>query len=278
MSFKNIKVVVFDLDGTLYRDTKHFDYYANKIKEKLNKGVQEKYIQEYYQAISGSHVIKIGSVYDAKLDLVLYLNDSTVVSAYEWSNKKVDFDYIKEHYHNPVTIDMDRFMSIGDLWWVPSSIGKHYGLTGEDTYDAFLRTRDYMMTDSYDIEPIKGLAEIIKSIKEKVDIVLMTNSPEPDSMVIIEKLGLDGVFPTRIFNAKKPVKTLERFSSICSQFNVDPTNILSIGDNLLNEITPIRKLGGKTIFIDFHGIASEDSADIVVKNLEDSFDMLKTLG
>ena len=65
---------------------------------------------------------------------------------------------------------------------------------------------------------------MVRSIKEKVDIVLMTNSPEPDSMVIIEKLG------------------------------------------------------AKTIFIDFHNIANEDSADIVVKNLEDSFDALKTLG
>jgi len=278
MSFKNIKVVVFDLDGTLYRDTKHFDYYANKIKEKLNKDVQEKYIYEYNQAVSGNHVIKIGSVYDAELDLVLYLDDSTVVSAYNWSNTEIDSSFIEEHYPNPIIIDMDRFMSIGDLWWVPSSIGKHYGLTGEDTYDAFLRTRDYMMTDSYDIDPIEGLADVIKSIKKKVDIVLMTNSPEPDSLVIIEKLGLKGIFPTRIFNAKKPVKTLARFDSICSQFNVKPTDILSIGDNLLNEITPIRKLGGKTIFIDFHGIANKDSADIVVTNLEDSFDMLKTLG
>ncbi|MGV8145937.1 MAG: HAD family hydrolase [Alkaliphilus sp.] len=278
MSFKNIKVIIFDLDGTLYRDTKHFDYYANKIKEKLDNDVQEKYLTEYHQAVAGSHVVKIGSVYDSKLDLVLYLDDLTVVKGYDWNNNKIDSSYIKEHYQEPIVIDMDRFMCIGDLWWVPSSIGKHYGLTGEDTYDAFLKTRDYMMTNSYAIEPIEGLADVIKSIKEKVDIVLMTNSPEPDSMVIIEKLGLSGVFPTRIFNANKPVKTLERLDSICSKFNVEPSNILSIGDNLLNEITPIRKLGGKTIFIDFHDIASEDNADIVVTHLEDSFDILKTLG
>ena len=276
--FNNVKVVVFDLDGTLYRDTKHFDYYANKIKEKLKRDVQTKYLEEYRQAVFGEHVVKIGSIYDSELDLVLYLNDTTVVKAFDWNNNEIGSNYIKEHYSAPITIDMDRFMSVGDLWWVPSSIGKHYGLTGEDTYDAFLRTRDYMMTDGYDIEPIEGLADMVRSIKEKVDIVLMTNSPEPDSMVIIEKLGLAGVFPTRIFNAKKPVKTLERFDSICSQFNVKPTNILSIGDNLLNEITPIRKLGGKTIFIDFHNIANKNSADIVVKNLEDSFDALKTLG
>ncbi len=33
MKPKKIKVIIFDLDGTLYEDTHHFDYYAKRIEE-----------------------------------------------------------------------------------------------------------------------------------------------------------------------------------------------------------------------------------------------------
>jgi FMN phosphatase YigB (HAD superfamily) len=105
--------------------------------------------------------------------------------------------------------------------------------------------------------------------------VLMTNSPKPDSEAILEKLGLSMCFQQKIFEAGKPVKTVERFRRIARTYAVRFDEIISVGDNLLNDIIPARKLGCKTIYIDSHKIGNEESADIVVEKLKDSLEFLR---
>ena len=52
---------------------------------------------------------------------------------------------------------------------------------------------------------------------------------------------------------------------------------MSVGDNLVNDIIPARNLGCKTIYIDSHQIANEQSADIVVEKIEDCFEILRNV-
>ncbi|WP_268753022.1 HAD family hydrolase [Bacillus alveayuensis] len=162
--------------------------------------------------------------------------------------------------------------SIGDLWWVPSSIGRHYGLRNEDTYQ-----REYMMSPQFQMKPIDGLVETLTAIRDDIKLVLMTNSPKPDSEAILEKLGLSMCFQQKIFEAGKPVKTAERFKRIARTYTVRFDEIISVGDNLLNDIIPARELGCKTIYIDPHKIGNEGSADIVVEKLKDSLEFLRKL-
>jgi FMN phosphatase YigB (HAD superfamily) len=277
MKLTNIKVIVFDLDGTLYENTHHFSYYAKRIEEKLSEDKREKFRSDYEAALSGRHPLKIGSVYDTQRDLILMLRDGVVKEAYRWDGTKLTANEVQKMYPNKITVNLDNMFSIGDLWWVPSSIGRHYGLRNEDTYQAFLETRKYMMSPQFQMKPIDGVAETLTEIRDDIKLVLMTNSPKPDSEAILKKLGLSNCFHQKIFEAGKPVKTAERFEWIARTYAVRFDEIMSVGDNLVNDIIPARNLGCKTIYIDSHKIGNEESADIVVEKLKNSLEILRNL-
>jgi FMN phosphatase YigB (HAD superfamily) len=273
----DIKVIVFDLDGTLYEDTHHFDYYAKKVEEKLSADKREVFRSDYKAALSGQHPLKIGRVYDAKTDLILTIEDGYVRKAWRWDGAILINDEVQTLYPTKIEVNLDDMLSIGDLWWVPVSIGRHYGLSNKETYEAFLETRDYMMSPHFKMKPIHGLAETLADIRRHITLVVMTNSPEPDSEAILNKLGLAALFHKKIFLAGKPTKSKARFTEIRENYRVHFKEILSVGDNLVNDILPARELGCKTMFIDPHNIGDRHSADVVIKKLSDGIPILRSL-
>lgn len=262
------KVIVFDLDGTLYEDIHHFNYYAERLKDKLPSQKQEIFWKEYKLAEQGEHTLRIGRVYDVVKDLVLVQQDGTVKEAYKWDGTPLSTEEIKQLYPQQITIDLESMLSIGDLWWVPACVAFHHGLSGESGHQSFLETRSYMMTPEFDMNKITDFKETLLELKvHGIKLVLLTNSPEPDSEVILTKLDLQTVFDKKIFNGKKPTLTPKRFEEIAHEFNVEYNEILSVGDNWINEILPAQKLGCSTILIDAHHISNNESADIVVETM-----------
>ena len=230
---------------------------------------------EYEKAVSNEHTLKIGRVYDRERDYVLVHKYGKVIQAYNWSGEVVEKSLLEKLYPTPIEIDMQRFISVGDLWWVPGGIGMHYGLDRPTISSCFLETREYMMGPDFVMSPVKGFKETMEELCSKFKLVLLTNSPQPDSEIILEKLGLDAVFHKKIFQGKKPTMTVSRFEDIKSEFNIDFTNILSVGDNLINDILPPRKLGCKTIYIDAHNIGSREDADSVVGSISEMLEVLR---
>lgn len=275
MNVKDIKVVVFDLDGTLYEDTHHFDYYAERLKEKVASKYQADFANDYQTSIQDKHTLKIGRVYDVEKDLILVQLDNQVREAYGWDGTPLLKEQLEELYSNPLTYDMTSMLNVGDLWWIPGSIARHYGLNDNQSHQAFMETRTYMMSDDFKMNPILNLKETLETIQDNVSLVLLTNSPEVDSEQIIRKLGLSTVFHQKIFEARKPARTEERFTHIKEYFNVNFNEILSVGDNWINEILLAKELGCKTIFINPHRLGHVDSADLVVNNVGETIPILQ---
>jgi len=274
---KHNKVIVFDLDGTLYSDTHHFDYYAERLMKKLPLDVRDSFLRDYQAARQGKHVIKIGRVYDLQHDLVLTHKDRVVTEAYEWNGYGITEERVKWLYPEAITIDNERMLSIGDLWWVPVPIARHYGLDEKTCHQAFLETRQYMTGPEFKMKETPGLKETLKDLYENKKLVLLTNSPEPDSRAILEKLGLSGLFHKYIFSGKKPTQTVHHFKSIKEQFGVEYREILSVGDNWVNEIHPVQGLGVKTLFINEYQLDASYHADFVVSKLEEAIAILKRI-
>lgn len=270
---KNIKLIVFDLDGTLYADTHHFDYYAHQLMVKLPSDIQDPFLKEYQQARLGRHVIKIGRVYDAENDLVLYQKEQTVKEVFEWNGYRLPEERVAWLYPDPITIDNVRMLSVGDLWWVPVPIARHYGLESKKCHQAFLETREYMMGPEFKMNRVPGLKETLADLRTKKKLVLLTNSPKPDSLAILEKLGLRNMFHKMIFSGEKPTRTKERFETVSREFGVGYSDILSVGDNWVNEIKPVQELGGKTLFINQY-LGEEYDADYVVKSIKEALPIL----
>ncbi|ADU93917.1 HAD family hydrolase [Geobacillus sp. Y412MC52] len=273
----DIKAIVFDLDGTLYEETEHFDYYAEQVAKRLREADRRRFWDDYRAVLADCHPLRIGSMYDAKEDLIVWLEEGEVREVFRWSGEPLTKREIETVYTKPVAVDLDRFFSIGDLWWVPSSIGRHYGLTNEDTYAAFLETREWMMGPEFKMNGAPRLAETLAELREKAVLVLMTNSPESDSEAILRKLGLADAFDHKIFRAAKPMKTAAHLEAIRARFGVDYRQMLCVGDNIGNDIAPARRLGCRTMLIDTYGLAKQGDADFIVASTSACVPVLRRL-
>jgi FMN phosphatase YigB (HAD superfamily) len=277
MKLNEVKAIVFDLDGTLYEDTHHFKYYAESISRRLPKNLHEKFMLEYNSAVSGKHTLKVGRIYDTEKDLIIEHRTKKVRNAYTWDGEALEKSKVKELYDGEVEIDMQRFISIGDLWWMPGVIGLHYGLHRPEIHSCFLETREYMMSKEFVMHPVQNFKEMLEDLNPYIKLILLTNSPEPDSETILEKLGIEHVFHKKIFQGKKPSKTLERFEEVCKEFNLCFNEILSIGDNYINDILPVKNTGCKTIYIDTYHIGHKEDADYVVYSISEVIHIIKAI-
>lgn len=278
VNLDKVRVIVYDLDGTVYDDNRHFELYAQEIASHLPEAVREAFWSDYRATVSGRHAaLRVGSFYDVERDLVLYPRAGKIVRAVHWEGNEVPPVVREQLYPGIVTPDNVTIMNVGDLWWVPSAISLHYGGEPEKHGRAFLRVRDIMSEPQYTMTAIPCLAETVKALKEsgKVVQVLATNSPQPDSEAILTKVGLIGLFDKLYFRSNKPVGLQAIFAELARQYGCDMEHILSVGDNLVNEIAPARAMGCQTVFIDPFNLGEADDADLRVTAMTDLIPLLR---
>lgn len=274
-----IRVIVYDLDGTIYDDTRHFELYAREIQSHLPPEVRDAFWADYTAAVAGHHpALRIGTFYDVERDLVLEMKAGRVARAVHWDGSELP-PLVRQHLY-PGVVEPDHLtvLNVGDLWWVPTAISSHYGGQPEKHGQAFLRIREIMSDPGFAIRPIPQLAEVIGALKGKVVQVLATNSPQPDSEAILKKVGLLGLFDRMYFRSNKPAGLKAIFAEIARDYQAEMKQIVSVGDNLVNEIAPARAMGCQTVLIDPHGVAEPDEADLIVPAMSLLLPELQKLG
>lgn len=260
-----VRVILYDLDGTIYNDTRHFELYAREIQSHLPEDVRGDFWADYTAVVEGKHpALRVGTFYDVDRDLVLHTRGGRVERALHWEGNEVPPVVREQLYPGVIEPDHVKLMNAGDLWWIPSAISAHYGGEAEKHEQAFMRIREIMSQPDFRVEAIPELKETIEGLKGKVVQVLATNSPQPDSEAILAKVGLLGAFDRMFFRSNKPVGLKQIFTEVAEEHNVPLAAILSVGDNLVNEIAPARAMGCQTVFIDPHGVGEPDDADLVV--------------
>ncbi|UOE94460.1 HAD family hydrolase [Alkalihalobacillus sp. LMS39] len=245
----NYKVVVFDLDGTLYEGTDHFDYYADMLQQQVPVEHRESFKRDYQQIKEGTHIVSVGKVYDVDRDFVLTIDpiNFNVTQAHTWEGEALSEGKVEKLYHQPLSFNFDKTVAIGDGWWLPFVVAKHYGVA--DCYPSYVATKEYMVSDKFSLTPLSGLAEQLKKLKEQTHIVLMTNSEEEDVQRLLSHLQLEMVFEHVITSAQKPTNAIKHFQDIVDYYNVRTEEVVSVGDNFINEISPALALGIRGIYI-----------------------------
>jgi FMN phosphatase YigB (HAD superfamily) len=244
------KLVIFDLDGTLYEDTDHFDYYAELLKQELTNQEEQLRFQQDYEAMkTGNHAVKIGKAYDVDRDYVLTLDPMTleVTEVHNWEGHLVSQDEVRSLYQGPLQFNFENMIAIGDGWWLPFVTAKHYGVS--DTHSIYNKTKEYMVTEDFELTKTPGLKQGLVELKESKQLVLCTNSDIDDVGRLLQELELDTVFEHILSSSMKPTKTKELFKKLFEQYDIHPHEAVSIGDNFINEIAPALKLGMKAIYI-----------------------------
>ncbi|MFZ5816641.1 MAG: HAD family hydrolase [Bacillota bacterium] len=274
-----VRVIVYDLDGTVYDDTRHFELYAREIQSHLPEEVREPFWADYTAAVEGRHpALRIGTFYDVQRDLVLEMRGGRVERALHWDGSELPPVLREQIYPGPVEPDHRSLLNVGDLWWVPSAVSFHHGGVAEKHGEAFLKIREIMSDPAFEVRPIPLLAEVMAGLRGKVVQVLATNSPQPDSEAILRKVGLLGLFDRMYFRSNKPAGLRRIMEEIAADYRIGMGNILSVGDNLVNEIAPSRALGCQAVYIDPHGTAGPEEADLVVPSMSLLLPELQRLG
>ncbi|GAA0383175.1 HAD family hydrolase [Bacillus horti] len=270
--FNQNEYFIFDLDGTLYEDTNHFSYYAEQLKNELDKQHWDAFEKEYDLIISGDHAVAIGRIYDVVRDQIVRVDSSSmkVIEAWTWQGEALDQDQISSDYPAPITCDFETMIAIGDGWWLPNACAKHFGVV--DTYSAYEKTKEYMAGSDFQLTRIPRLRQALLHLKGKKQICLLTNSQEDDVQRLLNRLDLEGIFDEIITEARKPQYTSNHFSSLLKKHNYSPEQCVSIGDNFINEIAPALRLGIKTVFIDINELDYPEYDGIKVQSISDILD------
>ncbi|GAK13709.1 HAD family hydrolase [Geomicrobium sp. JCM 19039] len=249
-AFKHIDLVIFDLDGTLYEDTDHFDHYAKRLSEELPEQNRANFFQDYDDMKKGNHAVSIGKAYDVVRDWVVETDPFTgqVSRVTDWEGGLVPTAQWKAVYPGAVSFDFDTLIAIGDGWWLPNAAARHYGVS--DPQPAYHETKEYMATDQFELTVIEGLRTGLQALGQKKQVVLLTNSTPDDVERLLSMLDLTDVFTDVVTSAGKPQHTKAQFKTIMERYDASAERTLSIGDNYLNEIIPAGAIGMKAIYID----------------------------
>ncbi|MCL6518041.1 HAD family hydrolase [Alicyclobacillus sp.] len=229
------RLFIFDLDGTVYQETDHFRYYGDRILEVIPADARAAFTADVEAALGGRHpALRYGASYDPEHDV--FLHDDRPV---DWAGRPVEVR------------PSDRLAHVDDPWAVYMVAGLHHGAAPAAIQEAFLATRRHMEGPEFPMHPLPGLREAIDRLRDHGRrFALATNSPEPDSRRILEKLGLTGAFDAEVFNARKQDRAREHFTRFREAFKVSFEEMVSIGDHYRNEIRPAAELGMATIYID----------------------------
>jgi FMN phosphatase YigB (HAD superfamily) len=276
LNLSAVRVIVYDLDGTIYDDTRHFEIYARLIQSHLPEEAREDFWSDYTATVEGRHpALHVGTFYDVDRDLVLETRGGKVQRALHWDGSEAPPLVVREIYAGVVEPDHVSIMNVGDLWWVPSAVSAHHGGQGEKHQQAFLQVREIMSDPQFEVRSIPDLKELLEGLKGKAVQVLATNSPQPDSEAILQKVGLLGTFDRMYFRSNKPMGLKRIFEELAQEQGVPLSAVLSIGDNLVNEIAPAQAMGCQTVFIDPHGLGEPDDADLVVHTMGELIPILR---
>lgn len=266
------RLLIFDLDGTLYEDTDHFDYYASLLKETLPPEKRDAFTTEYRKILAGDHPLSIGKVYDVTRDAILQLDPATleVEAACDWDGSPWPQNRIRQTYPGSLTLDFDRTVAIGDGWWIPFAVAKHYG--AGDTYPFYVKTKEYLAAHEHLLTRTPGLKSWLEEQRKTKILVLVTNSERDDVQRLLSRLHLDGLFHRIVTSARKPTHTAKIFQSLIRDYRVSPTEAVSIGDNFLNEIAPALNLGMKAVFLQGTPFVNDqDDHLLVIRSMRDLY-------
>ncbi|CCG44628.1 HAD superfamily hydrolase [Halobacillus halophilus DSM 2266] len=107
-----------------------------------------------------------------------------------------------------LTYDLEKRITLGDGWWLPFSIARHYGVSEEEVRECYGQTKEYMVSDQFSLTKTKGLRDALLKWRKEKRLVLITNSEAHD---VLNRIDLTDMFHERIPSAAKPLHTNELF-------------------------------------------------------------------
>jgi len=236
---RNIKAVVFDLDGTLYPGTATVESYIKTVME--NAGLSEfteELSRETDAVLTGDHSqIPMGS-------FVRGLPGSA-------SLEVVELDTTQPSVTIPVERDGEPpWDYLGDVWSVVVFLAQRHSIDRKFFIDAFHQSRFALSEGRLKFKPLLDLPRILNELRSAgIYLVMQTNSSDRSGAPTLQYLGLDRSFDEYIYDAEKPPGMERLFRRLSAELGVEAGQILSVGDHILNDVDASLRLGGQALLI-----------------------------
>jgi len=165
---------------------------------------------------------------------------------------------------------------LGDVWSVLLLIGETLGiLKYKNRNDIFVLTRADMETYAQPGDP--SLLDALMKAKEKYQTVLLSNATDQVAKSYLNILGFQNAFSFIAGHAGKPGKLFEALEIYYPGISKRPETILTIGDHAYNDLMPVKKAGGKTVWINPFVNINEPLYDVKLETISDLADYINQL-
>lgn len=264
---KDIKVVIFDMDGTLYQDYTFLGRYIKHLLEGiLSEAECERKVNEAYAILEGNHPVRLGYFYNRENERVYAHKGQHLTKAFHWNGKEEEED---------LNASDESLFYIGDPWGIALLYADQYRLDEQTSKNAFERVRQEMLCQPNEIYRHHSLFDIISNLNVEKKL-LLTNTPAPSGPEFVNHLRIGELFDSYVYDACKP----EGVKACLEQLLEDgykAHEILSIGDNPWNDLYPVKKRGGRTCLISKYVHADPTVWDASVETIEELAEFLQKL-
>ncbi|MFC1922011.1 HAD family hydrolase [Chloroflexota bacterium] len=130
-------------------------------------------------------------------------------------------------------------------------------LTGDEINKILIEIKEMLAAP---VELVAGAEETLKKLSAKYNLMLITKGDSFEQEHKIERSGIADYFRYLEVVGEKSEAS---YRKILSQYNLDPTRFLMVGNSLRSDILPVVRIGGKGIYIPndqtwFHENASQE--------------------
>ena len=263
---KDIKALIFDMDGTLYQDYSFMGRYISKM---MADSFPEREIEETvtwaYDILEGKRPIKLGFMYNPA-ELVFYSHkDLQPTASFSWEGIETELAVNAEV---PLAY-------LGDPWGIAQLMAVKKKIPVEVREQAFTDVRAEMLEEAYCIIKRTDLFDEIGKLEDK-RVILMTNSPLPTAQEFVDFMEINDVFDEFHFDGKKPHGIKELFTKLVSE-GYQPHEILSVGDHPWNDLYPVHQAGGHTCLISEYKHDDTTGWTVSVETIDELVELMRKL-
>lgn len=268
-NLKGIRAVIFDLDGTLYQDHHiHLKYMELLVAGTPWQSYMHIISEEMDEILQGNRPFKLGHAYrhterDAPIESIEQL---------------LEFDGIRNGSSGSFPSEWlsdPNIIYAGDPWSLCTIIAKRIGISREQGNQAFAKVREGMHVAGTTVEHHDGLSSALQKLKQKlVRSMIVSNTPESMASDLAVYLNVHEQAHDYYYGAGKPHGLMKMLPDWLRKHGLEAHEVLAVGDNGLNDLYPIRQLGGKAALISPYEVDDRINWDFRLRELDELVDLI----
>ncbi|MEW9672368.1 HAD family hydrolase [Ammoniphilus sp. 3BR4] len=274
---REIEVIIFDLDGTLYQDHDFYKrYLGHLLRESEKEEELDNVIAEAKRILQHAHPFKLGHLYHHRHEIAFHVVKDNIQSAQTWDGQEADLKKLI-HLANTDPNFWNDCLYAGDAWGVVAILSRRLNLSDGRLREAFEKVRKDMISSENGIMRDDQLMMAINELTRVQRKILITNTDHYNGVECVSYLGIDALFDQVFYDGKKPHGIASRMKSILEETGLQPNQVLSIGDNPWNDLYPVKKLGGRTVWISPYESMEQEAWDSRLRTINELTGLLREL-